>query len=220
MKPTPLPRPLRGIIPPLATPLRDRDALDHAGLERLIEHTLKGGVHALFILGTTGEGPGLSHRVRYELIERTCEQVGGRVPVLVGITDTSFIESLETAEQAVDTGASAVVVAPPYYFVPGQPELIEYVERLAAELPLPLFLYNIPSHAHVGLELETVRRSLDFPNVVGLKDSAGHMGFFHKVRRIAAAARPEFAVLIGPEEMMAEAVLLGAHGGICGGSNL
>src|SRR5439155_25915701 len=92
--------------------------------------------------------------------------------------------------------------------------------RLAAAAPLPLFLYNIPSHAHVGVELETVRRALDFPNVVGIKDSAGHMGFFHRVRQMAAAARPEFAVLIGPEEMLADAVLLGAHGGVCGGSNL
>ncbi len=50
-----LPRPLRGIIPPLVTPLLDRDTFDAAGLERLIEHILAGGVHGLFVLGTTGE---------------------------------------------------------------------------------------------------------------------------------------------------------------------
>jgi 4-hydroxy-tetrahydrodipicolinate synthase len=68
-----LPRPLRGIIPPMITPLLDRDTLDAAGLERLIEHVLAGGVHGLFILGTTGEAPSLSYRLRYELIERICE---------------------------------------------------------------------------------------------------------------------------------------------------
>src|SRR5690242_1166346 len=86
MPSAPLPRPLRGIVPPLATPLRDRDRLDHAGLERLIEHVLAGGVHGLFLLGTTGEAPGLSHRLRCEAIERACAQVAGRVPVLVGVT--------------------------------------------------------------------------------------------------------------------------------------
>src|SRR5580704_5011704 len=86
------PGPLRGIIPPLVTPLLGRDRLDHNGLERLIEHVLAGGVHGLFLLGTTGEGPSLSHRLRCELIERACEQVAGRVPVLVGVTDTSFAE--------------------------------------------------------------------------------------------------------------------------------
>ena len=102
-----------GIIPPMVTPLTDRDALDAAGLERLIEHILGGGVHGLFILGTTGEGPSLSYRLRRELIERTCRQVRRRVPVLVGITDTAFVESVNVARWAADAGADAVVTAPP-----------------------------------------------------------------------------------------------------------
>src|SRR5438094_2542997 len=126
-----LPRPLRGVIPPLATPLLDRDRLHHAGLERLIEHVLGGGVHGLFVLGTTGEAPGLSHRLRCELVERACAQVAGRVPVLVGITDTSFVESVELAEFAADAGAAAVVLAAPYYFPAAQPELADYTERIA-----------------------------------------------------------------------------------------
>ncbi len=78
----------------MVTPLRARDELDVAGLERLIEHILNGGVSGLFILGTTGEGPSLSYRLRRELITLTCRQVRGRVPVLVGITDTAFVESV------------------------------------------------------------------------------------------------------------------------------
>ena len=104
-----LARPLCGIIPPMVTPLLDRDMLDVPGLERLIEHILAGGVHGLFILGTTGETPSLSHRIRHELIERVCVQVRGRVPVLVGITDTSFVESVEIARKAEQVGASALV---------------------------------------------------------------------------------------------------------------
>ena len=101
-----LPSPLRGVIPPMVTPLHDRDALDIAGLERLVEHILDGGVQGLFILGTTGEGPSLSYRLRTELIERTCRQVAGRVPVLVGITDTAFVESVRMAHVAAEAGAA------------------------------------------------------------------------------------------------------------------
>src|SRR4029079_1920353 len=103
-----LPTPLRGIIPPMITPLIDRDTLDVEGLERLVEHLLAGGVHGLFILGTTGEGPSLSYKLRLELIERGCQHVRGRVPVLVGITDTSFTETVALAEEAADDGASAL----------------------------------------------------------------------------------------------------------------
>ena len=214
-----LPGPLRGIIPPMVTPLSDRDTLDAAGLERLVEHVLAGGVQGLFILGTTGEGPSLSYRLRCELIDRVCEQVAGRVPVLVGVSDTSLVESLNLADYAADAGAQAVVLAPPYYYPAGQAELFQYVEQIAAELPLPVFLYNLPSHTKLSFEPETVRRLMEIPNVVGLKDSSADMIYFHKVRRLCQQ-RADWSLLIGPEELLAEAVLLGAHGGVSGGANL
>ncbi|MGO8751483.1 MAG: dihydrodipicolinate synthase family protein [Thermoguttaceae bacterium] len=207
-----------GIIPPMVTPLTDRDALDAAGLERLIEHILAGGVHGLFILGTTGEGPSLSYRLRRELIERTCRQVRRRVPVLVGITDTAFVESVNVARWAADAGADAVVAAPPYYLAGGQSELFEYLEHLVPQLPLPLFLYNMPALTKVSFEVETVRRAMDNPRIIGLKDSSGNMIYFHRVVELLRH-RPDWSLFIGPEEMTADAILAGGHGGVNGGAN-
>ena len=210
---------LTGIIPPIITPLRSRDELDITGLERLIEHVLAGGVHGIFVLGTTGEAPSLSYRLRRELIERTCRQVAGRVPVLVGITDTAFVEAVHLSQFAAEAGARALVLAPPYYFPNSQPELLEYVQHLAPELPLPLFLYNMPTHTKTIFEVETVRRAMDIPNIIGLKDSSANMVYFHQLIRLLPE-RPEWSLLIGPEELLAESVLLGGHGGVCGGANL
>jgi dihydrodipicolinate synthase/N-acetylneuraminate lyase len=214
-----LPSPLRGIIPPVITPLLDRDTLDVAGLERLIEHILSGGVHGLFILGTTGEAPSLSYRLRYELIERVCRQVKGRVPVLVGITDTSFAESVKTACKAKDAGAQVVVLAPPYYFPAGQPELLEYLRHLTPDLPLPLLLYNMPSLTKAVFEPQTVRAAAEISGIVGIKDSSGNMTYFHQLQSLLQD-HPDFSLLMGPEELLAEAVLFGASGGVCGGANI
>ena len=214
-----LPKPLCGIIPPMVTPLLDRDTLDIAGLERLIEHILDGGVHGLFILGTTGEGPSLSYRLRYELIERVCRLVNGRVPILVGITDTSFTESINTAHKAKESGAQAVVLAPPYYFPSTQSELLEYLKHLTAELPLPLFLYNFPSHTKVAYEPETVKTAAELDGIVGLKDSSGDISYLGKLQPLLKN-RPEFSLLIGPDRLMTESISSGIHGGICGGANL
>ena len=84
--------PLSGIIPPLVTPLLDDDVLDVEGLQRLIEHLIAGGVHALFVLGTTGESQSLSYKLRVEMIKNTCRIAKGRLPVLVCISDTSIVE--------------------------------------------------------------------------------------------------------------------------------
>lgn len=214
-----LPQPIRGIIPPLVTPLSGRDTLDVAGLERLVAHQLAGGVHGLFILGTTGEAPSLSYRLRRELIERTCQLVKGRIPVLVGITDTAFVESVNLARFAAEKGVSAVVTAPPYYFPAAPPELQEYIQDLVAEMPLPMFLYNMPGLTKVSFEIDLIRRALDMPGICGVKDSSCDMIYFHRLIEVARQ-RPEWSILVGPEELTAEAVLLGGHGGINGGANL
>jgi len=170
-----LQKPLRGVITAMITPLRGRDELDHAGLERLVEHLIAGGVHGLFILGTTGEAPGLSYRLRAELIERTCKQVAARLPVIVGITDTAFVEAVSLATAARKFGAQAVVASAPYYFPASQVELLNFVEHLAAEVPLPLLLYNAPTNTGHTFEPSTVLRAAAIPNVIGLKDSGGNM---------------------------------------------
>ena len=209
-----------GIVPPLATPLVDRDTLDAAGLERLVEHVLGGGVHGLFVLGTTGEGPALPMAVRREVVERTVRQVAGRVPVLVGISDTVLSESLALSRFAADTGAAAVVAAPPYYFPAGQEPLERWCRALVAGLPLPLLLYNMPEMVKVILEPETVRRLADSQRIVGLKDSGGDLGTFAGYSKIVREVRPDWSLLIGPEQMLPQAHALGGHGGVCGGANV
>jgi 4-hydroxy-tetrahydrodipicolinate synthase len=213
--------PLRGIILPLATPLAGSRPirLDAAGLERLIEHVIAGGVHGIFLLGTTGEFCSLSHHMREEIIRRASEQVNGRVPVLAGISDTALPETLRMAEVAAECGASAVVLAAPYYFEHSQADLLFYLEQLSVRLPLPLFLYNIPHLTKTSYEPETVRRASEMDGVIGLKDSTGDLRYLARVLELVRD-QPAFSVLLGPEELLAEGMSLGAHGGVCGGANL
>lgn len=211
--------PLSGIIPPLVTPLLDDDVLDVEGLNRLIEHLIAGGVHALFVLGTTGEAQSLSYKLRVEMIKNTCRITKGRLPILVCISDTSIVESVNLARIAADNGADAVVSAPPYYFAAGQPELIEFYENLTPQLPLPLFLYNMPTHTKVNFAPATIQRIAEDPRVIGFKDSSANAVYFQSVM-YALKERQDFSMLVGPEEIMAESVLLGAHGGVNGGANM
>lgn len=214
-----LSRPLRGIIPPMVTPLESIDRLDYAGLEALIEHILAAGVQGLFILGTTGEGPALDYATRRDLIQRACQQVGTRAPVLVGITDTAYLESLRLAEFAARSGASAVVAAPPCYFQISQADLLRLIEGWARECTLPLFLYNQPALTKINFDPPTVALASEIPNVYGLKDSSGEISYLGEALR-AVEGKREFTVLAGPEHLLAEALMLGAHGGVPGGANL
>ena len=210
--------PIKGIIPPLVTPLKSIHELDIEGLERLIEYQISGGVHALFLLGTSGEAPSLSHELRRVFIRRCCELVNKRIPVLVGISDTSLEESLEIAAYSDQAGADAVVVALPYYFPLSDRQVYDYMETLAPRLALPFLLYNMPSHTKIHLTLETVRRVREL-GAVGIKDSSGDMLYLYSLIEEFRDSG-EFSIITGTELFLPETVIHGGHGAVAGGANL
>lgn len=211
---------VKGIIPPMVTPLlSDNVSLDINGVKKLVEHLIAGGVHGIFILGTTGESTSLSYATRRQLIIETCTVVNNRVPVFVGITDTAIEESVQLADVAKASGAAAVVAAPPYYYGLGQEELFKYYWKLADQLSLPLFLYNMPSHTKINIDAKTVVRLSEHDNIIGLKDSSANAVYFQSLIHLLKS-KPQFSLLVGPEEITAEIVLMGGHGGVNGGANM
>lgn len=210
---------IKGIIPPAVTPLKGNDELDREGAERLIEHMIAGGVHALFLLGTTGESQSLSYRLRYDYVTQACRQIDGRIPVLVGVSDTSLEESLRLARHAADCGAAGVVATAPYYFAPSQSDLVGYYTALADASPLPVYLYNMPSHVKVFIDASTTVKLADHKNIAGLKDSSANMTYFQTLLHLVGG-RDDFSLYMGPEELTGEAVTFGAAGGVNGGANM
>lgn len=210
--------PLRGIIPPLVTPLLNDNEIDVPGLEKLIEHVITGGVHGIFLLGTTGEAPNLSYELRKEFIEKACAFINKRVPVLVGITDTCFEGSLKIAEFSKDAGADAVVVAPPYYVPMDQIEMKEYLEDLVPQLPLPFVIYNMPSCTKMHLSLDTVKKAKEL-GAIGIKDSSGDMFYLYSLIETFKDS-PDFSIITGTEVYIPETIIHGGHGAVSGGANI
>lgn len=209
---------IKGIIPPMVTPLLDNGTLDVEGAKRIADRMIDGGVSAIFLLGTTGESQSIAMHLRFEFVGLMCRHIAGRVPVLVAVTDTSMEDSLKMAEHAEKCGAAAVVSAPPYYFPANQEELTDWYTCLADKCPLPVFLYNMPSKVKVFLEVPTVVALSKHPNIAGIKDSSGRLDYFKELVSIFKGT--DFATYMGPEELTAEAVGLGCDGGVNGGANL
>lgn len=209
--------PLKGIIPPMITPLLENKELDSQGLKLLIEHLIEGGVHGIFLLGTNGEGPSLDYNLRKQLIKEACEIVNDRILVLVGITDTSFKATVEIANYSKEMGVDALVVAPPYYFPVTQQETIDYLKALVPMLPLPFLLYNIPSCTKVNLSVETVKKGKEL-GAIGVKDSSGDMSLLYALIDEFKDS-PDFSVIAGAELFLTDTILNGGQGAVAGGAN-
>ena len=211
---------LSGIIPPMVTPLDEKRQLDKDGVAKMVKHLVGGGVDGIFLLGTTGEGPHLPYALRRELVAETCRCVADRIPVFVGITETDMDDALAFARDCRGFGASYAVAAPPYYFKLSQGECVVWYTELANRLEMPLVIYNMPSHTDTTLSPATIALLAAHPNIVALKDSSGSISYFNKVRVAIEPFAGKFAMFMGPDAAVGEAVMMGADGGVCTGANL
>jgi len=202
---------LTGVIVPVATPLDERGGLDRDGLSRLVEYLLSSGVHGLFANGSMSGFAFHPDRRQLEIIEAVAEMGRGRVPVLAGIADTSVERVLEKAEAAARFDVDAFVVLPPYYFLYGQPELLEFFRRIADRVDRPVVLYENPRLVQNSLQPQTIARLLEHPNIVAVKHSAADPDAWMAMMRLTEQ-RERVSMICGAEKTMAAGLKAGFDG--------
>lgn len=211
---------IRGVVPPVVTPLTADGALDVASFERSINRMIDAGVDGLFVLGSSGEVVFSTDERRREVIENAVRIVAGRVPVLVGVIDMTTKRTIEHARVAKELGADAIVATAPFYAILGPKEIKRHFRLVHEEVDLPLFAYDIPVCVHVKLApaliLELAREGV----LAGVKDSSGDDVSF----RFLAQARDEesldLALLTGHEVVVDGAYMSHADGSVPGLANV
>ncbi|MFF5335475.1 dihydrodipicolinate synthase family protein [Streptomyces sp. NPDC013181] len=223
----PLTAPLRGVVPPVCTPLDARGEIDTASLARLVDHLIGGGVHGLFALGSTGEAAYLTDEQRATALETVVNATDGRVPVLAGVIDTTTARVTEHARTAAALGADALVATAPFYTRTHPREIARHFRRLRAEVDLPLFAYDIPVSVHSKLTAVLIGELASDGTLAGLKDSSGDEGGLRRLlvalggrEGRAGGPAPEFSVLTGSELTVDAALLAGADGVVPGLGNV
>ncbi len=207
---------LKGVIPPMLSPLKDDLSVDVASTKRLIDFMVGHGADGIFLLGSMGEGPLLPDDDARRIVETAVAHAAGRAPVLVGVPETSLVRAVPKAKQAQAMGADAVVLVQPYYF-PNQPQgaLYDYFVAVADAVDVPVVIYNLPSTTQNPLDLDTIARLAVHPNIIATKDSSGSIRYMMELLRIRDSVG-QFRVLIGEEWGVAPAVMAGADGTVAG----
>lgn len=209
---------LRGVVPPLISPLQETGDVDEVALQRLVDHVLAGGCGGLFVLGGCGEGAWLTSRQRGVVVRAVVRAAAGRAPVLAGVMLAATGPALDAARQAETEGADALVVGSPYYGDVDAAMQERHVAAILDAVPLPVLLYNIPQATHNPLAPATVARLAVDPRILGIKDSAGDLQTFQEFLRVKNR-RAAFRVLQGNEPVASASLLLGGDGLVPGMAN-
>jgi 4-hydroxy-tetrahydrodipicolinate synthase len=209
---------IRGVIPPLITPVDAKECVDQKGLCALIEHVLKGGVHGVFVLGSTGEFYGLDFEEKRRAIEITVDQVRGRVPVYVGASDITTRECVRLAKLAEELKAQAVTVLTPMFISPSEEELYRHFRTIAEATSLPVLIYNNPDRTGINMSADFVERLADVPNIVGAKDSSGDLTLTSEyIRRTRDRG---FRIMAGRDTMILGTLVYGGFGCVAATANV
>ena len=224
---------IRGVIPPIVTPVDAREHLDEPALARIINHVIAGGVHGILVLGSTGEFFGLPDSTQHErILKVSLEKIAGRVPVYFGIGAITTRQCVSLAQMAAAAGAQAITILPPMFITPNDDELFTHFKAVAESTPLPLLIYNNPDRLNVNISAPLLERLAAVPNIVGVKDSSGDMtltaDYLRRTRHLGASnggrdakvKEGGFKVMAGRDSLILATLSYGGAGCVASTANI
>ena len=210
-----------GIFSPTVTPIDEKERVDECGFVNQLNRLIRNGVHGIYLLGSSGEFTTLTNRERERALDIAVKAVGGRVPIICCVMDTSTQRVIQNIEIAEQFNVDAVAATPGYYYPStDDTDLIEFYQTVAASTQLPVFIYNIPSTVKTFIKPHVIAELADTcENIVGTKDSSGD--WTNCLNLLALLGdRTDFSIFLGSHVALGAAVLFGADGGVVSISNV
>jgi 4-hydroxy-tetrahydrodipicolinate synthase len=204
---------LNGITSALVTPLDESGNILEDGLRQMIDYSIEGGIHGIYILGSTGEIYGLDDNQKRQMVEITVDHTNGRVPIYAGVSEITTRDCLKTIELIEKTGGiSAVSVLTPYFIKPSQEELFKHYNQVAQSTHLPILLHSNEGRTNVSIHPDTCVELSKVQNIIGIQDSCGNM--IRMAEYIRRTIGREFYVLSGKDALIFSNLCYGGAGAI------
>ncbi|MCF6221953.1 MAG: 4-hydroxy-tetrahydrodipicolinate synthase [Robiginitomaculum sp.] len=197
---------ITGSLTALVTPFKN-GVVDADAYSDFVDWQIRSGTDGLVPCGTTGEASTLSNKEHVHVIELCVQAAGGRVPVIAGIGSNNTAEAVHMGREAQKCGAGAVLAVAPYYNKPSQEGMFQHFQAIAKAVDIDIILYNIPGRSIVDIDLETMGRLAEIPNIIGLKDATSDLSRVSDYKSVCGA---DFIQLSGDDPT---ALAHWAHGG-------
>ncbi len=207
----------KGIIAYPITPFDKEEKVDIVLFKKLVERLVAAGSHAIAPLGSTGVLPYLSDEEKEAVTEATIDQVSGRVPTLVGVSNLTTEKTIYHARFAEKAGAAAVMIIPMSYWKLSDDEIFRHYDAVASKISIPIMAYNNPATSGVDMSTGLLKRLLEIPNVTMIKESTGDIQRMHTLKKELGE---EVAFYNGSNPLALAAFAAGADGWCTAATNL
>jgi 4-hydroxy-tetrahydrodipicolinate synthase len=194
----------------IATPFTPAGDLDMTGMEKLVEHLIKGGVEYLVVLGTTGESATLNKEEKQEVFSKVNAINKGRVRLVAGIGGNDTREVVKALNAFDLAGYEAVLSVSPYYNKPNQEGLFQHYKAVNDASPLPVIMYNVPGRTGMNVSVATTLRiARECKKIIATKEASGNV---EQIMQIIAGKPQGFEVISGDDGITLPLIACGAIG--------
>ena len=209
--------PFKGVIAYPITPFDENELVDLPLFRKLVERLVVSGSHGIAPLGSTGVLPYLTDQEKEAITDATIQQVAGRVPTLIGVSNLTTERTIYHAKFAEKAGATAVMIIPMSYWKLTDDEIVKHYDAVASQISIPIMAYNNPSTGGVDMSPTLLKRLLEIPNVTMIKESTGDVQRMHLLKRELGE---EVAFYNGSNPLALAAFAAGADGWCTAAPNL
>ena len=197
------------LLTAMVTPFNEELEIDFDRVDGVVEHLIKTGTDTIVVAGTTGESPTISTTEKVALFKRVVEKANGRAKVIAGTGGNNTKASIELTKQAEETGVDGIMLVVPYYNKPSQEGLYQHFKTIAEATSLPVMLYNIPGRSAVNMQVETILRLAQVPNITSVKEASGDLS---AVAAIVERSPEGFKVYSGDDKLAIPTLSVGGYG--------
>ncbi len=194
----------------IVTPFKKSGAIDFEAYEKILEHTIGGGVDFIVVLGTTGEASTISKPEKKALIEFSVEKINKRVPLVVGVGGNCTSDVILAIHGMPFKGVNAILSVCPYYNKPQQEGIFRHFKTIAEACPVPVILYTVPGRTSSNIAATTtLRLANEVPNIIGIKEASAN---FDQIFQVIMHRPKDFLVLSGDDALTLPLLACGADG--------
>jgi 4-hydroxy-tetrahydrodipicolinate synthase len=210
---------IKGIIPPILTPIKEDESLDEQALRNLIEFIIEGGCSGILAFGSNGEFYMMEEDEMEAALEVMLDQIAGRIPLYMGVGNIRTSKCIRLAQMGVRLGAKGISILQPMFLKPSDEELKQHIRSIAASVPnTAVLLYNNPGRCGYAMSQDLVQDlAHSVPNLVGMKDSSGDLT--QTMEFIRRNADVSFKVMCGKDTLIYSGLCVGAVGAVCSTAN-
>lgn len=205
-----------GVFPAATTQFDENLQVDLEATQSVQSALVRDGVHGLVLLGTVGENNSLSATEKRAVLRAAREAVGGKVPLIAGVSEFTTASAVEYARDAERIGVDGLMVLPAMVYVPTPEELTHHFRTVARATSLPIMLYNNPPAYRVNIGRETLAELAEERNIVAVKESSPDPRRFTD---LINAFGERFVLFAGLDDIAFEGMMLGAKGWVSGLTN-